>query len=93
MAHLSRSAAIHLLRGQGGSVGRACAMFKRSDQAVEPAAALGLKFPTIRQLRARVAGGVPVAPANRLLVSGPARWPYCFDGGGLNLMLYPLPGR
>ena len=41
-------------------------MLKRSDQAVRTRAAeLGLKFPTIKQLRARAAGDLPALPAER----------------------------
>jgi hypothetical protein len=53
----------HIARG--GSAGRASVMLKRSEQSVRTRAAeLGLKFPTIRELRAR-AGGTGMSPADR----------------------------
>lgn len=46
----------------GGSAPRASVIFRRSESAVRARAAeLGLKFPTIRQLRAR-ASGIEVPP-------------------------------
>jgi hypothetical protein len=53
----------HIARG--GSAGRASVMLKRSEQSVRTRAAeLGLKFPTIRELRAR-AGGAGMPPSER----------------------------
>jgi hypothetical protein len=50
---------------QGGSVHRAAVIFKRSPQALRHQAfALGLKFPTIRELRKRANGSeYPNAPS------------------------------
>ena len=48
----------HIARG--GSAGRASVMLRRSEQAVKTRAAdLGLRFPTIRELRERAAGITP----------------------------------
>jgi hypothetical protein len=53
----------HIARG--GSAGRASVMLKRSEQSVRTRAAeLGVKFPTIRELRLR-AGGTGLLPADR----------------------------
>lgn len=53
---------------KGGSPARAAVMLKRSSQAVRTHAAdLGLKFPTIRELRARASGEQPAAPSERFL--------------------------
>jgi hypothetical protein len=50
----------HIARG--GSAARASIIFKRSVQAVRShASSLGLKFPTIRQLRAKALGSEPQA--------------------------------
>ncbi len=54
---------LHIARG--GSAGRASVMLKRSGQSVRTRAAeLGLKFPTIRELRQR-AGGAGMPPSER----------------------------
>jgi hypothetical protein len=51
---------LHIARG--GSAPRAAVMFKRSQAAVRAhASELGLKFPTIRELR-RKAAGTPYPP-------------------------------
>jgi hypothetical protein len=53
----------HIARG--GSAGRASVMLRRSEQSVRTRAAeLGLKFPTIRELRLR-AGGAGMPPSER----------------------------
>jgi hypothetical protein len=53
---------------KGGSAGRAAVMLKRSDQSVRTRAAeLGLKFPTIRELRARATGQQAAPPSERFM--------------------------
>jgi len=50
----------------GGSAARASVIFKRTEAAVRARAAdLGLKFPTIRELRTRATGNVPAPPGAR----------------------------
>jgi hypothetical protein len=53
---------------KAGSPGRAAVMLKRSDQAVRTRAAeLGLRFPTIRELRARASGDQAAPPSERFM--------------------------
>jgi hypothetical protein len=53
---------------KGGSPGRASVMLKRTDQSVRTRAAeLGLKFPTIKELRARASGDQAAEPSQRFL--------------------------
>jgi hypothetical protein len=65
---------VERLRGhieRGGSAARTAVMFKRTEAAVKAKALeIGLKFPTIRQLRHRVCGDLS-APADRSLWSAP----------------------